>query len=86
MFHCSNISKHISILVLTVSHNFYLMFYFFCWIFKNSCPRGGVLARFFCHRGGGFTLSQYPGVGNSPFQKVPGGLSGGGGGDGQALN
>ena len=39
-----------------------------------------VLARFFGHRGLGFALSLQPGIGNSPFQKVRGGLPG----DGQA--
>ena len=55
MFHCFNIFKHISILVL-----FFIIFtsYFsFLLDFENNCPRGGVLAQFFCPRGGFFALS-----------------------------
>ena len=32
------------------------MFRDFCWIFENNCLGGGVLARFFCPRGGGFAF------------------------------
>ena len=32
----------------------------FCWIFENKCPRCGVLARFFCPRGRGFTVPLCP--------------------------
>ena len=41
----------------------------------------GVLAQFFCPRGGCFALSLCPGVGNSPFEKISPGV---GPGDGQA--
>ena len=45
MFHCFNISKHISISLL-----FFITsvscFVFFCWIFENNCPRGGVQDNF----------------------------------------
>ena len=74
MFHCSNISKHISVSML-----FFIIsiscFVFFCWIFKNNCPGGGVLELLFCHTGRGFHFLCALGVGNSPFQKVPGALS-----------
>ena len=68
----ANISKHISISLL-------------CFIISISCfagllkliAQGGVLARSFCPRGRGFTLSRCPGGGNSPFQKTPRGFAGG---------
>ena len=37
MFHCFNISKHMSISVRTVFHNFYLTFCIFCWIYLKNC-------------------------------------------------
>ena len=30
---------------------------FFCWVFENICPGGGVLGRLFCPRGRGLALS-----------------------------
>ena len=33
------------------------MFCVFCWIFKNNCPGGGVLAQLFCLRGWAFAIS-----------------------------
>ena len=50
----------------------------FFWIFENNGPGGGVLARFFCSKGGGFALSLWPEGGNSPFQKIPRGFARGG--------
>ena len=87
MFHCFNISKHISVSVLffTISISYFV---FLCWIFENNCPGGGVLARFFYSRDRGFALSLCLGVGDSPFEKILRALprGGGGGGDGQDLN
>ena len=58
MFHCFNITKHISTSVL-----------FFCWIFENNCPGGGGLPRFFCP---GVRVSHFLCArGSSPFQKIP---------------
>ena len=50
---------------------------FFLLNFLKYCPRGGLLARFSCPRGRIFVISLCPGVGNSPFQKIAGGLPGG---------
>ena len=52
----------------------------FCWIFENSCPGGGVLARFFCPKVRGFALSLCPRGGDSQKKKSPGVCLGGGGG------
>ena len=73
MFHCVNISKHISIsvrfFIISVS-----CFVFFCWIFENNCPWG---ARFFCPRGSGFRTFFVPGGWEiHPFKEFPGGWSG----------
>ena len=56
----SNISRHISILLLI-----------FCWIFENNWPGGGVLAQLFCP-GSGFPTFFVPGRwGIHPFKKIP---------------
>ena len=56
----------------------------FCWIFENSCPGGGVLARFLCPKVRGFALYLCPRGGDSPFQKKsPGVCLGGGEGGGE---
>ena len=52
--------------------------FFFCWIFKNNCPGGGVLAQFFLPQGSGFALSLCPGDGEFALLKnsslgLPGG-------------
>ena len=78
-FHCSNISKHISISVLFFIISVSCFVGSFCYIFKNNFPRDGVLARFICPRGWNFALSLCPGVGNSSFQKIPWGFAQGGG-------
>ena len=83
MFHCFNISKHISFSVLFFTI-FISCFVFLCWIFENNCPKGGVLARFFLPQRSGFALALCPGVGNSPFQKNSPGVCPRG--DGQAWN
>ena len=51
--------------------------FFFCWIFENNYPEGGVLAGIFCPRGRGVALSLCPRSGNSSFQKIPPDLPGG---------
>ena len=63
IFHCFNISKHISISVLffIISVSCFVVFFF--WIFENNCPDDGFLARFFCPRGRGFALSLCSGDG-----------------------
>ena len=71
MFHCLDISKHIStselFFIISISC---FVFFFLDFNFENNCPGGGVLARFLCFRGRRFALSLGPGgVGNSPFQK-----------------
>ena len=61
MFHCFNISKHISISVLFFKISV-SCFVFFAGFLK-IIVRGGVLARFFCPRGGELALSKNsPGV------------------------
>ena len=72
MFHCLNLSKHISISIL-----FFIIsvscFVLFCWIFERNCS------------GSGFPTFFVPGVGNSPFQNIPHGFVPRGE-DGQAWN
>ena len=78
MFHCFNISKHISVSVLFFAIPF-SCFVFLCWIFENNCPGGGVSARFFCPRGRGFAFPLCLGGGKfRPFKTIPRGLPGGG--------
>ena len=78
MFHCFNISKHISISVLSfiISVSCFVIFAGFLKII--ALGGGGGLARFFCPRGQGFALSLCPGGrwGIRPFKKFPGGLPG----------
>ena len=61
IFHCFNIAKHISILVLFFV-TFISCFVLFCWIFKNNCP-------IFLPQGSGFCTFFVPGGGEFPFQK-----------------
>ena len=45
---------------------------FFCWIFENNCPGGGVLARFFLPQGSELRTFLVPeGLGIRPFEKIP---------------
>ena len=79
MFHCFNVSKHISISVLFFFCNFCLMILFFCWIFENNCPRGWGFSTIFLSQGSGFRTVFVPRrVGNLPFQKIPWGFAWGG--------
>ena len=74
LFHCFNISNHISISVL-----FFIISvscFGFCWIFESNCPGGGVSARFFCPRGQlGFRTSSLclGSWGIRPLKNSPGG-------------
>ena len=77
MFHCFNISKHISISVL-----FFITsvscFVFIWWIYENNCPGVEVLAQFFRPRGQGFALSLCPWGGEFALSKnTPGFCPGG---------
>ena len=58
---------HIRYHFSTVFHDFCLMFCVFCWVFGNECPKGGVLAQFFCPR-----------ILHCPFKKIPWGFTRGG--------
>ena len=79
MFHCFNISRHISISVQFFIISVSSFAGFFCWIFENNCPGGGVLVRFFCPRGRDFALSLCPGGREFALSKIsPGGCPGGG--------
>ena len=71
MFHCFNISRHISISVLFFI-NFVSCLWIFCCIFENNSPRCWVLARFFCPRGRTFAPFVPGGWGIRPFKKFPG--------------
>ena len=77
MFHCFNISKHISnsVLILITSVS---CFVFFAGFLKIIAP-GWVSSRFFCPRGRDFALSLWPENGEFAFQKDSPG-------DGQAWN
>ena len=78
IFHCFNISKHISISVLffITSVSFFCVF---CWSFENSCPEKGSLLNFSVPSRVGishFLCSREMGIG--PFKKnFPCGLQGG---------
>ena len=83
MFHCFNISRHISISVLFFIISVSCFVGYFCRSFENNYPGGGVLARFFCPRGRGLALFC---LGNGEFalsKHSPGVCPGG---DGQAWN
>ena len=80
MFHCFNISKHISISVLFFIISVLCFVGIFCYIFKNNCPRGGVLARFICPKCRGFALFLCPGGGEFVLSKKSPGVCPGEGG------
>ena len=76
MFHCFDISKHISVSVLffTISVSCYL---FLCWIFE-IIAQGVGFSTIFLPQGSESRTSLCPGVGIRPFKKIfPGGLPGG---------
>ena len=78
MFHCFNISKHISISVLFF-YNFCLMILFFAGFLKIIAPGGRGFSTIFLSQGSGFRTVFVPGrVGNLPFQKIPWGFAWGG--------
>ena len=79
MFHCFNISEHISTSVLLFIISILCFAFFDGIIFLNNCHRGGVSARFFGPSCQGFVLSLCL-WGGSPLQKHSPGIGQGGGG------
>ena len=75
MFHCCNISKHISISVLfyIISVSCFVFFLLDC--FKIIQSRGSVFAQFFCPRGRGFALFVPGGEEFVLSKKVPQGFA-----------